>query len=417
MKKVLLAEDSQMFGKIAKSRIEDCFDVSVCWMQSLAEVNELLEKENGDFVCALLDYNLPDSHNGGVIDSVLSHGITSFVFTSSVSDEVREHVWSKKVADYISKEDPNSMEYVIAAIKHLETNKDTLVLVVDDSQNSRTMLSELLYVQQFRVLNAVDGYSALEILEQYPEVKLVITTHDLPELDGYMLCQKIRGKYKKDQLSILGLSSEKEKNIGVRFLKSGADDVIVKESLLVEEFYGRVRNCLETVDLHERLRKKSGADYLTTAMNRKSFFQYGEQMLTELGQKDEYAACIVLDIDRFRNINESYGNRVGDRVLQGFANLIIEDSIKSDIIGRLEGDTFGIIVPAPDLSDVVNRMEELRKRIEASPMAIIEQGRQVYVTSSLGIRMATGESLDQMLKKAEAKLKEAKEAGRNVICY
>jgi len=139
-----------------------------------------------------LDLNLPDAPNGEVIDLVIKRGVTSFVFTSNMSNSVREQVWSKKVADYILKDDPNSLDYIVKAIKRLDTNQDTLILIVDDSKFFRTQIAELLYVQQYRVITAKSGPEALKIILKHPEIKLVITDYNMPEMDGCQLCRNIR---------------------------------------------------------------------------------------------------------------------------------------------------------------------------------------------------------------------------------
>lgn len=119
MNQILLVEDNAMFGRIIKATLEAEFDRPVYWVKTLKETFQLLEQANNNFYMALLDFNLPDAPNGEVIDLVVNRGITSFVFTSNMSNIVREQVWSKKVADYILKDDPNSLGYVVEAIKRL----------------------------------------------------------------------------------------------------------------------------------------------------------------------------------------------------------------------------------------------------------------------------------------------------------
>lgn len=257
MQQMLLVEDSMMFGRLAKKRLEKVFDKPVFWAQSLAETETLLDQAKGNFSIALLDYNLPDAPQGEVIDKVVDQGISSIVFTTNMSDEVRTRIWKKRVADYIIKEDPNSLDYVVSTIRQLEMNQNTLVLVVDPSDSNRTYLSELLYVRKFRVLNASDQDTALDILKQYPEIKLVIADFASPGFDGCSFSQKIRERSTLEELALVGFTDSLDRMKGIAYLKSGASDYLVTEPFIVEEFYTKVSRALEIVNLYSLLNTTS----------------------------------------------------------------------------------------------------------------------------------------------------------------
>lgn len=417
MKNVLLVEDSPMFGKLAKKKIESAFDVPVFWAKSYAETEDLLKKANGDFSCALLDYSLPDATNGEVIDLVISHGITSFVFTANASEEVRSHVWSKKVADYILKDDPNSIDYIVSTMERVENNQDTLILVVDDSKTFRTMISELLYVRKYRVINASSAESALNILKKYPEIKLMITDYNMPQTDGFKLCQQVRLQYSAEHMAIIGMSSEEDISLGAQFIKSGANDFVVKQSFLVEEFYSRIKNCIETIELFTKLRQAANCDFLTNLYNRRHFFEAGEKLLAEKKESETALSCTILDIDHFKQINDTYGHDVGDEVLRSFSKLLKENSSEYELVARTGGEEFCILTPGLDLCGTVDRFEDLRTKIENSPLTTLPDGSSLYITVSMGICAVPGENIDQMLTTADAKLYEAKGSGRNCIRY
>jgi PleD family two-component response regulator len=254
MQQMLLVEDSMMFGRLAKKRLEKVFDIPVFWAQSLAETEKLLAQANGNFSVALLDFNLPDAPQGEVIDMVVDHGISAIVFTTNMSDEVRTRIWDKKVADYIIKEDPNSLDYVISTIRQFEMNQNTLVLIVDKSDSNRSYFSELLYVRKFRVLNASDAETAFDILQQYPEIKLVIADFETSGFDGCSFSQKIREKHTQEELAIVGFTPFDDRMRGIAYIKSGASDYVITDPFIVEEFYTKISRTLEIVNLHTLLR-------------------------------------------------------------------------------------------------------------------------------------------------------------------
>jgi len=255
MQQVLLVEDSMMFGRLAKKRLEKVFDVPVLWAQSFAETEKILASENGNFSVALLDFNLPDAPQGEVIDLVVDQGISALVFTTNMSNEVRSMIWEKKVADYIIKEDPNSLDYVVSTIRQFEMNQNTLVLVVDGSDAHRSYISELLYVRQFRVLNASDAVTAFGILEQYPDIQLVIADFKMSGFDGSSFCQKVRENHTLEEMAIVGFIPQDDRMAGIRYIKSGASDYVVTSPFIVEEFYAKINRTLETVNLYRLLRE------------------------------------------------------------------------------------------------------------------------------------------------------------------
>jgi len=416
MQNILLVEDSNMFGKIAKRKIEKVFNVPVYWAKSFAEAEKLLEMGGGSFSMALLDVNLPDAPHGEVIDRVVKEGISSLVFTSNVSDDVRSLVWSKKVADYILKEDPNSLEYIVTAMQQLEQNHENLILVVDDSTTYRTMLSDLLYIRKYRVINASNGEGALDILDQYPEVKLVITDYNMPGIDGVRLCQKIREKRKSDQLAIIGASSEDDFSLGARFLKSGADDFIVKGSFLVEEFYSRVQRCLKQIDLFQQIRDASIQDFLTGMYNRRYFFEAGGELVSQCELKGYQLYCAIIDIDNFKSVNDTYGYDVGDIVIKQVAQAMQELSEEEDIVARIDGEEFCILGPIASVDDGLEQCERLRQSIATMSIAIDDVSREsLKVSISGGVCFSFGGDLDDLIKKADECLYRAKQNGRNRV--
>lgn len=415
MKQLLLVEDSVMFGRLTKARLEAEFDRPVYWTKSYVETVRILDLADNNFSMALLDLNLPDAPNGEVIDQVVGRGITSFVFTSNMSDSVRDQVWSKKVADYILKDDPNSLDYIITAMKRLQKNEDSLILLVDDSRLYRTNLAELLYVQKFRVIAARNGPEALEILHKHPEIKLVITDYNMPQMDGCLLCQMIRSEFSQEDLAIIGLSSEEDKGIGARFIKSGANDFITKDSFLVEEFYCRVNHCVENIDLIRQIKESAVRDFLTGLYNRRYFFNGGEMLFASSIRDQIDLVCAMVDIDLFKRVNDTYGHDVGDLVIQQVAALIQNRIRATDIVARFGGEEFCILAVNMGVSEAKVVFDDIRRMIASTPILYDNQQKCLHVSVSIGVCVERTESLIQMIKVADDYLYKAKKSGRNCI--
>lgn len=415
MNQILLVEDNIMFGRITKTTLEREFDRPVYWVKTFKETVQLLEQADNNFYMALLDLNLPDAPNGEVIDLVVNKGITSFVFTSNMRNSVREQVWSKKVADYILKDDPNSLGYVIEAIKRLVINQQSLILVVDDTKFFRTQLTELLYVQKYNVLNAKNGYEALELLQTYPDIKLVITDYDMPKMDGFQLCQKIRTKFSREDLAIIGISSNKDHGVGARFIKNGANDFIIKQSYLVEEFYSRVNHSIETIDLYRKIKETAIKDFLTGLYNRRYFFDAGEKLFSDSKDKQRSLVCAMIDIDFFKKINDSYGHDVGDLVIQQVATSINKRMGTTDIVARFGGEEFCILALNMERSEAQKVFTDLCHHIKTTPIIFNNNQQKVHVSVSIGVCTDETEDLEQMTKLADKNLYLAKQSGRNCV--
>jgi len=174
MGKVLVVEDSRLFGSMLKKEIESVTNFSVEWLQTYGETRERLEQGKGEFFAALLDLNLPDAPNGEVVDLVLTENIPVIVFTGDMSDDAREYIWSKKVAEYVLKEDSQSIDYIIYLLRRLRRNAEIKILIVDDSRFYRKIIRDLLQIHKYQTVEAADGLEALELLARHNDIAMVV---------------------------------------------------------------------------------------------------------------------------------------------------------------------------------------------------------------------------------------------------
>ncbi len=416
MERILLVEDSQMYGRLAKARIEKSFDLPVFWTKTMQETVALLDQTDDSFSMALLDFNLPDAPDGEVIDIVLKKGIPSIVFTANMSDQVREYVWQKKVADYILKDDPSSLDYVIQVMSRLRMNSSRLVLIVHQSNSFRSLLSELLYVHRFRLVTVSNGQEALKILARYPEISLIIAGEIFEDMDGYRLCRMVRKVHPADSLSFIGTWKGNDLTAAAKFLKNGANDCI-RQDFLVEEFYSRVNNCIENLTLIGKIKESAMKDFLTGLYNRRYFFDQGVKLYTETAKEGIALCCAMIDIDYFKKVNDTYGHDVGDRVIQGVAQILREGVAQDDIVARIGGEEFCLLLKGMDKEQAWCLLEELRKNVCNDAITTTESGESVRVAISGGLCAERLGSLDDMIKKADDCLYQAKQAGRNrIVC-
>ena len=241
LNRILVVEDSRAFRNYLNSQLKQ-IGFEVVLAESLEAANKIISQDT-DFLCAVLDYCLPDGPDGEIIDLVLSHKIRAIVLTAQFNDNIREHVIAKGVLDYITKDSSASVSYLIPLLKRLMANHTHKALVVDDSITVRNHVVYLLEHQYIDTLQANDGQQAIDILAENPDITMIITDHDMPKKDGITMTREIRNQYDRNHLAILGLSGNNDRTMTARFLKAGANDFLYK-TFNQEEFYCRVQHHL-----------------------------------------------------------------------------------------------------------------------------------------------------------------------------
>ncbi len=414
IRNILVVEDSPFFGLKVKRRLEAEGNTVATWVKNLAGARAILKRHKNKFFAAILDFCLPDAPEGEIVAEVVATGIPVIVLTASMKAHVREYVWSHKVVDYVLKENNQALEYVVALLDRLEKNSAIKVLVVDDSHLFRKSLTELLLVQRYNVVNTDNGKKALEILKQHPDIKLVITDYQMPEMDGLELIEKIRKKFNKNELGIIGISSELDKFLSASFIKLGANDFIIKQSFITEEFYSRVTQCIQNLEHIDMIREAAIKDALTGLYNRRYFYDTGEKLFADAVRENARLTCAMIDIDNFKQVNDTHGHATGDRVLRNVAGILTNRMRESDIVARLGGEEFCILSVNMEQKNAKKVFENIRK-MTAKSLVKNDENQKTGATISIGVATNPTETIEEMIKRADQLLYDAKERGRNKV--
>lgn len=288
------------------------------------------------------------------------------------------------------------------------------MLVVDDSSNSRNYLKRLLERHNYSVVLANCGADAIEQLEQHPDTKLVITDKEMPNMDGLTLCSRIRAKYTKDEISIIGVSGADNPALTAKFIKSGANDFL-KKPFCPEEFYCRVLQNIEYLESIETIRRQANTDYLTKLYNRRYFFENAGPRVRHKFEQGQPATLAMMDIDFFKSVNDNYGHDAGDEVLKATANLIQSYFGEEQLAARIGGEEFCIYFGPMPLAEARAKLESFRE--EYAQLAIYTGDHEIKCTVSIGVTSGSEASIDTLVNRADEFLYEAKESGRNKVVY
>ncbi len=411
MRKVLVVEDSAMVMKVLK-HVLGTSDMFHCYFAtSFAEAKAHYEENQGEFFAAMVDLNLPDAPNGEVVDYTLGLNIPTIVLTGSFDEEKRSSLLAKGIVDYVTKEGRYSYEYALSVLVRLVKNQEIKVLVVDDSDTARKFVSSLLRLHLFQVLEASDGVQAIKVILENPDLKLLITDYNMPRMDGCELVKNMRLKYEKEDLVIIGLSSETEGALSARFIKTGANDFL-RKPFNHEEFYCRVSHNVEFLETIQYLRDAANRDELTGAYKRKYFFELAAELLAENAAQGHPVSAAVVDLDNFQGINDEFGLDVGDKVMHAVAqefNMLLERFI----YGRAGGKKFYLLMPGLSNEKAVAFLDKVRQILGSDPIDI--DGYSVPVTFTAGVSSIETQSIEELIESASMCLQRATEAGCDLV--
>ncbi|MBN2140888.1 MAG: diguanylate cyclase [Desulfovibrionaceae bacterium] len=413
MKSILLVEDSKFFASMVLRRIYQEMDVNVEWAETYADAVRLMDRRPDDFFISLLDLTLPDAPSGEIVDYAVAKGIPVVVFTSNLDDDIREGILSKNVVDYVLKENTASLDAVIANIKRIHGNSGIKILVVDDSTTSRKYVADLLRVQKYDILEAKNGLEALDVLEANPDLKMLITDYNMPEMDGFSLIREVRKRHSRERLAIIGLSAYGNNILSARFIKNGANDFINKP-FLSEEFYCRVQQNIEMLEYIDKIRDVAIKDYLTGLYNRRYFFETARKTHAESRRQGFELGIAMIDLDDFKQINDTYGHDLGDKVLARVAGLLKARFRESDIVARLGGEEFCVLTAYMDRDRAFAVFDALRAEIEALEIRTPDNDL-ARVTVSIGLCLDRLGSIDEMVNRADELLYSVKRTGKNKV--
>lgn len=299
------------------------------------------------------------------------------------------------------------------------------ILLVDDDRFMRTVLCQTLQDAGYRVSQAVNGKEALELCSNnyFP---IILTDWVMPEMDGVEFCRTFRERPAESYSYLILLTSQDGKDKLIAGLEAGADEYLTKP-VNEAELMVRLKTAQRILDLESSLQKSleeikqlSTRDALTGVFNRGYLDQH---LPNEIRRADRYIrdlSLIMMDLDHFKKINDTWGHQAGDAVLQ-HCTRIIAGTIRHEVdwVARYGGEEFVLILPETDQIGCNVVAERLRSLIAHTPCTFRDQ--QLAVTASFGtITRAPSDTLegataDQLLNLADQCLYQAKQQGRNRV--
>lgn len=410
--KILIVEDNKALSKLIIKKMESNLDFDIDAAYSFEEAQNLVENSS-DYFVALLDLNLPDAPDGEVVDMILSHKIPSIVLTGSMDKEIREKILKKDVIDYVYKGNIDDVNYIFTLIERLHKNRDIKVMIVDDSIATRAQIKSLLQHQMFKVIVAAHGEEALVFLQDNPDIKLILTDYQMPVIDGVELTKEVRKLYSKNELSIIAMTGTSTDLISAKFLKIGANDFINKP-FTREEIACRINNSLDALEYIAKIEEMAQNDFLSGLANRRYFFDVMQEYFKEAKKKNESFALGLIDLDGFKQINDTLGHHVGDTVIVELAKTLQKHLKHEHFLARLGGDEFCVVLKNIDQKKALEFFIKLKSAI-ASLHVKTKEKKDLTISVSIGVTFGDLESVEEMINQADKALYIAKKNGKNRV--
>jgi diguanylate cyclase (GGDEF)-like protein len=296
------------------------------------------------------------------------------------------------------------------------------VVLIDDDLSILRLVGKILDGAGIPVITCATGAEGLAVLESC-EWDLCLLDRQLPDIDGTEICRRIKDEARFDTRQVIMLSGCTSTDDKIEAFAAGADAYITKPFVPIE-LVARVNAARrvvamqkQLVDLTRQLEELSARDALTGAFNRRHFATMIEQAFSQAKRYERPLSLVLIDVDRFKMINDSFGHQVGDQVLSEIARRFASSIRASDYLARYGGEEFVVLLPETALEDAVRFGEKLCSVIAATPV-MTAAGLALPVTVSVGTASLTHscfQSSEEMIAAADQALYRAKHNGRNRV--
>lgn len=284
------------------------------------------------------------------------------------------------------------------------------VLVIDDRRAAAQLYAAALRAEQIEAKVLTEPRKVLEVIEEF-QPDAILCDVEMPDCSGFELAHVVRQSGANAGIPLVFISDDEEKTAGALDVLTAGGEEMLSATLPREWITTVVR---ERARRARSMRRQITCDSMT-GMLKHSALKEALARTRAIAEREKSSFCYAMvDIDKFKSVNDTYGHAVGDRVIVSLARLLSQNLDAEDLVGRYGGEEFGVILPNVDLAKAEKVMNALRERF--ARVRHIAEGKPFTATFSCGVAAFPDfRAVDTMIEKADEALYEAKRGGRNRV--
>ncbi|HEV2111155.1 MAG TPA: diguanylate cyclase [Gammaproteobacteria bacterium] len=418
---ILIVDHSKVVRTVWNKMVADLGHQSLT-VETAEEAINVMQGQQVEFICASL--SLPGMNGIALCRQVRAlpkHHKTPFILLTSTQDKtLRQEAFEAGVTEIQEKMDKEQLEARLKQYLSEEQQELTgRVLYIEDSMVAAHVMIKILRHMNLKVDHFRSADEALAAFEKHDYDMIVSDILLEGVMSGVGLVNRVRSYLSdKRRVPILALSGMDETTRRIELFRLGVNDYIAKPPV-EEEVRARVRNLIISKQLFDQVQAQSRQlyqlamqDQLTGVYNRTGLNEFAAKYFTEAATYNTPLSLLIIDLDHFKNINDTHGHSAGDRVLALTSAMLKSACREGDMVARVGGEEFVLIMNQCGVELAAKQAEELRRRIEA----LKPDG--IPVTASIGVTarpLGKDVKFDDLFKAADRAVYEAKNQGRNRV--
>lgn len=350
--------------------------------------------------------------------------ITKPINDTALFARVRSLVRIKVLIDELRLRDKSGSQLGMSASDfslNLDVTGSNLMLVDDDVVQVRR-ISEKLAAGGYKLTHFAEHPKALEFARSEGALDLIMISTQLADIDGLRLATQFKAIEQVRHVPIIMLVDEDEQHLMLKGLELGVNDYLLTP-VDFNEMFARIKTQIRRKKYQETLKSNyqesvsmAVTDGLTRLYNRHYLDTHLKNLVRQAGEQGRALSLVIMDMDHFKSVNDTYGHSSGDEVLKLLAEVIVKTIRSADLAARYGGEEFVVLMPETDAIRCYEAAERLRKGVENASFVIPHPESPIKKTISIGCAtMEPNDTPESFLKRADVALYEAKNSGRNKV--
>ena len=307
------------------------------------------------------------------------------------------------------------LDIIQSNLPDVALSRSAKILIVDDSQVNLQVMQGYLHQTGYRLDMVTNGEDALVMAHEHPP-DIVLLDVQMPGMDGYEVCRRLKQDSRTSSIPVMFVTAnalgDDEMLRGYEF---GAVDYL-RKPFLREELLARLHVMVRLRQQQAELERQAFLDPLTNLANRRHLANRLSEEFSRAKRHGMALTTLLLDLDHFKNVNDTHGHDAGDEVLRRVGALLADTVRNEDVVGRYGGEEFAFLLPQTPLDPAI----QIAERICGAVAGLVTdyEGTPIQVTASIGVAnypMLTVEQPRELLRYADEALYKAKSSGRNQV--